>query len=491
MNILLDTNILIPIFDIEHPLDERFAKMQRLLDSLSFHVFVHPAQQDDFERDPNVERKKRNLSRLPQHNVLESPPVPSEEELQELSWTQTTDNDRVDNLLLYALKNQAVHVLVSDDSGVLSKAKRSGLQDRVYRLDQFLFFLESRLSPTFTVPIGIEEKFLYELKHPEADFWNSLRQSYNGFDNWFVEKAREHRKAWCICNTQGYPLAVCIYKEEDSPVVTDDNIRLPGKVLKLCTFKVAKELQGRKLGERLLFTAFRYAVEHKIAYVYLHTRAQDQLIDLCEDFGFTNQGKYNTDEVWAKQMIPPNGMQRSDQSPLEFAKYYYPHFVDDERVNKFIIPIQPQYHNELFPDISDDAYSLFAKEFVPNSPQSNTIKKAYLCWANTNQIKAGDILLFYRTDDRRSIEIIGIVEHTCKTNDIAETLALVSKRTVFSNDKLQDILQKETLIILFRFAKIIPAISYKKFSNAGIKGNIQSIRLISHDSYLQLVSANE
>jgi GNAT superfamily N-acetyltransferase len=138
-------------------------------------------------------------------------------------------------------------------------------------------------------------QFLYELKHPEADFWNSLRESYNGFDDWFTDKARAHRKAWSTCDDKGYPLAVCIYKEENSPVVTDDsNIRLSGKVLKLCTFKVDKKLQGRKLGERLLFTAFRYAVEHNVNYVYLHTKAQDKLIDLCIDFGFSFQGKYHS-----------------------------------------------------------------------------------------------------------------------------------------------------------------------------------------------------
>lgn len=492
MNILLDTNILIPIFDIEHPLDERFAKMQRLLDSLSFHVFMHPAQRDDFERDSDTERKKRNLSRLPQHNVLESPPIPSEEELRKFSWTQTTDNDRVDNLLLYALKTQAVHILVSDDNGIISKAKRSGLQERVYRLDQFLFFLESQLSPKFTVPLGIEDKFLYELKHPEADFWNSLRESYNGFDDWFIDKAREHRKAWSICDTNGYPLAVCIYKEENSPVVTDDsNTRLSGKVLKLCTFKVDKKLQGRKLGERLLFTAFRYAVEHNMNYVYLHTKAQDKLIDLCIDFGFSFLGKYDGDEVWVKQMMSPIKGGDYNLSPLDYAKSFYPHFVDDERVKKFIVPIQPQYHNELFPDISDDAFSLFAKEFSPKTPQSNTIKKAYLCWANTDEIEAGDILLFYRTEDRRSVEVIGVVEYTCRTSNIAEALALVSKRTVFPNDELQEMLKKETLIILFRFAKTIPAISFRKFLTANIKGNIQTIRRISHNSYLQLVSSNE
>ena len=69
MNILLDTNILISLNDLKHPLDSSLAKMQKLLDKLSFHVFVHPSQRDDFERDNDIARKKINLSRLEQYVI--------------------------------------------------------------------------------------------------------------------------------------------------------------------------------------------------------------------------------------------------------------------------------------------------------------------------------------------------------------------------------------------------------------------------------------
>jgi len=64
MNILLDTNILISLNDMAHPLDSSLAKMQKLIDKLSFHIFVHPSQREDFDRDENIARRKINLSRL-------------------------------------------------------------------------------------------------------------------------------------------------------------------------------------------------------------------------------------------------------------------------------------------------------------------------------------------------------------------------------------------------------------------------------------------
>ena len=113
LNILLDTNIIISLNDLEYPLDPKLAEMQRLLDQLSFHVFVHPAQKDDLNRDTNADRRRRNLSRLDQYNVLNSPPEPSPEDISALGWVENRDNDRVDNLLLYALKSGAVHSVCS------------------------------------------------------------------------------------------------------------------------------------------------------------------------------------------------------------------------------------------------------------------------------------------------------------------------------------------------------------------------------------------
>ena len=241
LNILLDTNIIISLNDPERPLDPRLAAMQRLLDRLSFHIFIHPSQVDDFMRDTNDERRERNISRLAQYNALNSPPTPTVEEITELGWTNSSDNDRVDNLLLYALKSGAAHILVSEDKRLQKKAQRAGFQAQVHRIDQFIFFLETQFSPVFNVPLGIETKYVYQL-HQRASFWDSLRVAYAPqFDEWFRSISQEHRQAWCICDVHDDPLAVCIFKQEENAIVTDDTeLRLSGPILKLCTFKVSE-----------------------------------------------------------------------------------------------------------------------------------------------------------------------------------------------------------------------------------------------------------
>lgn len=481
MNILLDTNIIIDLNDLTRMLDPRLAQMQRLLDQLSYHIFLHPNQIDDFCRDANEQRKAINLSRVKQYNSIDSPPIPTDDELLRLNWTQNSDNDRIDNLLLYALSVGAVHILVSNDNGLHRKARRAGFQDRVHRLEQFITFLDAQLGGQFCVPLGIEEKKVYALK-PQAPFWDSLRKSYAGFDEWFKKISLEHRSAWCVLADNGAPLAVCIYKQEKF-IEFDNRLPIEGKVLKICTFKIDECFRGRKLGERLLYTAFHYALENSYDYLHIQVHSQDRLIDLCSDFGFTKMGHYKEDEVWVKCMRAPSQGLGNAGTCLEFAQLYYPHFFDSNDVQKFIVPIQPTYHEELFPDISDDADGLFAKQFILHSPHSNTIKKAYISHARITKIKPGDILLFYRTEDRKSIQVIGVAEQILFTENLEETVALVSKRTVFTKQQLEDLLKKRILIILFRLMAYTDPIGHKFFANANIKEPIQTIREISSEAY--------
>jgi hypothetical protein len=300
-----------------------------------------------------------------------------------------------------------------------------------------------------------------------------------------LRSAGDHRKAWCVSDGETLH-AICIYKEEDCPVIVDGGVPLDGIALKLCTFKVGAHVRGRKLGERLLFSAFKYAIERGVPYVYLHTygKEHEMLVSLCQDYGFELAGKYeDRDDVYIKKMSAPVSVP-DGMSTLGYAVTYCPHYLDSAVVGKFIIPIQPEYHNDLFADSSDMASGLFAHDPSQYSPQSNTIKKAYICHANTMQIDAGDLLFFYRTHDRKSIECMGVVEQTYRGREVDKVLPLVSKRTVYSREEIEGLLRKDTLVILFRFIRYFSPLSRRVLAEAGINGQIQSIRRISHEQYL-------
>jgi GNAT superfamily N-acetyltransferase/rRNA-processing protein FCF1 len=485
MNILIDTNILIQLEDTNCQLDESFADIRRLSSMLGHKLLVHPAQKEDIGRDRNEQRKNIVLSRISLYQAIPSPPVLSDHDLENYGWNQAKDNDRIDNLLLHALARGACHLLVTNDRGIHKKAARSNLQEKVHRHDQFLVFLRAQLGKTSLPPCGIKEKYLHEFDVNQP-FFDSLRNGYDKFNDWYLSKSADQRKAWCLADPNNKLHALCIYKKEESPVITDNGLPLEGKALKLCTFKVGESMRGRKIGERLLYTAFKKAREQRCKWVYLHAYGAEHelLVALCLDYGFQRAGIYNgRDEVYLKSMVPNNSL---ELNPLDYAKYFYPNFRDDNGVKKFLVPIKRKYHEDLFPDISEFSDCLLKDDPVFHSPQSNTIKKAYICHANTLQISSGDILLFYRTEDRQSIECIGVVEQALRSSSYEEVAPMVSKRTVYGPEELKSMLEKEALIILFRLMTYFSPVSYDDLLTIGVKGPIQCIRELPHNLYKEI-----
>lgn len=483
MNVLIDTNIIIPLEDTSKILDPELAELSRLCKENGHSLYIHPAQKEDIQRDNNEERRNIVLSRIEQYQQIQSPPELSDDEMLLYEWREISDNDRIDNLLLHSLCRGAVHLLVTNDKGIHKKARKTQVQEQVHYVEQFLVFLRGQAEAELPPPYGIREQYLHEF-NVHQPFFDSLRDGYEGFNGWYLTAAANQRKAWCISDG-GLLQAICIFKIEDSPVVVDNGEPLGGKALKLCTFKVGGEVRGRKLGERLLFTAFKFAGEQSIPYVYLHTFGEEHemLVSLCKDYGFEHTGQYSgRDDVYIKSMRPATSKEK--MTPLEYAIKFYPNYYDGRDISKFIVPIQPEYHNDLFADISDNSRGLFADDPLMYSPQSNTIKKAYICRANTSQIVEGDLLLFYRTADRQSIECIGIVEQTYRGSDINIVMPMVSKRTVFSRSELQRWVNQRALVILFRLLRTFSPINSGKLESVGIKQPIQTIRKIEHEQYI-------
>lgn len=484
MNILLDTNIIIPLEDTSRILDASFAELRKLAAEQQHCLYVHPMQVEDINRDKNTERKQIVLSRLNQYSKIDNPPVLTEDECIKLGLSQPNDHDKVDNNILFALYRGAVHLLVTNDEGIHKKASKIGIQDKVYRLEQFLVFLRRYSNqPVAYTYTGVKERYMYEIDKSQS-FFDSLRQAYEGFDNWYQKSAEKQRKCWCIEDNNGDVAAICIYKFEENEKLTDDGEATQGKILKLCTFKVDVSARGKKLGERLLYIAFDFCVKNGIDWVYLHTYGEEQktLVGLCEEYGFYRLGKYKKDDVYIK----PMKLKQEVLGSLESLKRYYPFFQDNNTVQKYIIPIQPRYHEDLFPDFSSMKGSLFESDQSLYSSQGNTIKKAYLCHSNTKSLKKGDVVLFYRSTDKKSIQCMGIVEDAFISDNIEEVFPKIAKRTVYTHSDLEEILSKDTLIILFRFIPLNDEISWKKIQSVGIKGNIQSIRKISNEQYTAL-----
>lgn len=482
MRILIDTNIVIHLEDSSSILNDSFSELVRLATENKHQLLIHHASQDDIRRDTNEGRKAISLSRIKKYSTLEHPPLPDKTELERLGLSQVDDNDRVDNNLLYAIYKDAANILITEDRGIHKKAISLSIDDRVHYVQQATEFLR-RLYARVPVSLpNIEEVSLHQIDLNSA-FFDSLREDYPEFNTWFRKSSREGRKAWVHKNEVGQLGAIVIYKEENDPIITKDNKGLPGRVLKLCTFKVGEEIRGRKIGELLLKAAFRYATNNGHAQIYITMRPgkQDFLEDLCIDFGFNYFGENKRDYVYVKDhpITPP----AHDIDALEYHKRYYPHFKCGSTQKKFIVPIIPAFHEILFPDIQEQP-NLFVHSTV-----GNAIKQAYLCHARIGGISPGDILLFYRSRDLQGITSIGIVESSHEFKEADKIMQLVSKRTVYSYTDIVKMAKKKTKVILFRLADhLSEPVRYDWLKKQEVvNGPIQTIRRISDESFQRVV----
>lgn len=493
MRLLLDTSVIIPLEDSSAILEASLSEIARLAMEHGHRLLVHPSSSDDINRDADEERRKISLSRVQKYPVLAEPPIPTEEDLKQHGLSQRDDNDRVDNELLFAIYRNAANILITEDRGLHKKAERLGISDRVHYVQQAATFLARLYTSREEISLpNIQELPLHNIDL-NAEFFDSLRNDYPRFDDWFKDAAREGRSAWAVYD-DGNLGAIAIYKEERDPIVTNDNRALPGKVLKIATFKVGENIRGRKIGELLLKCAFRYASSNDFEHIYLTMQIgkQDFLKDLCMDFGFNYSGEYDQDQVFVKShpCVPPPGL----FPPLEYHKRFYPHFRCDEEVQKFIVPIRPEFHRILFPDIQRQL-TLFGPAHVldesPTASAGNAIKQAYLCYARIQNINPGDILIFYRSQDEMALTTIGIVESVHDFDDPNKILELVSKRSVYTYEEIQKMAEQRTKVILFRTSVHLPKMITRDWlsEELGILSPIQTIRKITAKSFKEI--ANE
>lgn len=488
MRFLLDTNILIPLETSQLVLEESLAHFVRLANENGHQLVYHPASEDDISRDKDEDRRARTKERLQQYIRLN--------DRLECPWNSPTinPNDKADNEILYAIKCESAHALITEDKGIHDKAKNLGLVDRVYTIQTARDWLR-RLHEKVRVQLpNIEDRelsFLTPLL--SSTFFDSLRQAYD-FDQWFRAKAREGKKAWVAWEAPDKIGALCVYAQQIDEKITEEGMILSGSALKLCTFKVAESVRGQKIGELFLKAAFRYATANRLENIFIHGD-EDQhhlLFELLEEFGFSKVGSHpgsnRRDAVYVKKH-PVEAPASTSLTAFEYFKSFFPHFRKDSEIEKFIVPIRPEYHEILFPDCElpyGEQLSLFRN---PNTA-GNAIKQAYLCRAQTKEIRPGDIVLFYRSEDFQSITTIGVAEKYAELNNAVEIATLVKRRTVYSMKEIEEMAKKKTKVLLFRLVHHFhrPIAKDWLVKNTSISAAPQSITRISNETFEKLLA---
>ncbi len=486
MRVLLDTNILISRED-DATIEPALQELLQLLNKLNANILVHPASEQDLNNDKNSERREKILSKIRTYNRLESPPVPS------LGFIAIVGNpknrhDEVDNNLLAAVSFNAVHLLITEDQGICKKAMKLGIRDRVHLIEDALEYLKPLAKRQITAPRFpiIEHVFVHNLDVQDPIF-NELRTEYPDFNRWFQEIALKQRQAFVTRKIDKSLGAVLIYKFENEAILDCVPPIGQGNRLKLCTFIVSRT--GYRIGELLIKLSISLCIKQGTPEIYLthYVKLRDSLVDLIEEYGFFLVGsKTNGEQVFFKQFFPqsPQEVENIDEAKIFYLNSrYFPTYYDGPNVHKYLIPIQPQYHDTLFPEKRRQETLNGLMKII--HAEGNSIKKAYLCHAQIKRIKQNDILLFYRSQDEKAITAIGIVDQVITDlTDPIEIPSIVSKRTVYSFEEIQVIAQKPTLVLLFRLNFLLERpVSLEGLRGIGIPAP-QSIREIRHEDYI-------
>ena len=440
---LIDTNVIFHLED-NRAVEPAFAALLNIAAKHKVDVMVHEAARDDIARDRDVTRRGISLSKLDKFQLLKKVRGLEPDQLASRFGNLGRPNDVVDATLLDAIERGAADFLVTEDRGLHDRARRfsPNLARRVLFVADAVALLRTTYEPVDAPVKHVEDISAYEIDLNDT-FFDTLKDDYNDyFVEWWREKCVKQRRAcWAIFD-EG--LAGLIVRKDETPEETDATTKAQ-KILKLCTFKVRPEKRGVKLGELLLKKAFWFAQANSYDLLYITAfPKQSALIDLLEYYGFRHTATIAKGEMVFEKLMSRAALTTVDgQSPYETDRLSYPRFITGAPTRAFYVPIREAYHDVLYPDLKNvkqpDLFDVIGMSGGPKRP-GNTIRKVYLCRAQSQLGPPGSLLLFYKGKSvdkpSQALTAVGILEQWSLATSTRELMQLTGGRSVYSEAEL-------------------------------------------------------
>lgn len=436
MKALLDTNILIHREAATVILDE-IGYLFNWLDKLKYEKWIHQSSIEEIHKHADKKVVSSFEKKLNSYNLLKTQ-APETPEIQAIRTKyDNNDNDSIDTSLLKEVFSNRVDIFITEDKNIHRKAKDLGVDSQVFTIEGFLEKCVAENPSLIDYKVLSVKKEYFGNIDINDSFFDSFKEDYPGFEAWFNRKSEEIAY---ICESKGKILAFLYLKiEAENEDYSDIEPKFtPKRRLKIGTFKVV--LNGYKLGERFLKIIFDNALHFKVAEIYVtifdRTDGQIRLIDLFEQWGFTKHGIKQTQSgqefVYVRDFAPHVNIKKPAKT--------YP-FIS-RQTKKFIVPIYPEYHTELFPDSVLRTES--PQDFIENRPNRNAINKVYISRSFNRNLNAGDIIVFYRTQSggkayytsvTTTIGVVQKVVHNIPS--LKHFIALCRRRSVFTDAELE------------------------------------------------------
>lgn len=331
----------------------------------------------------------------------------------------------------------------------------------------------------------------------EDPFFDSLKQDYKEFKDWFNKKAHQNESAFVFYIDQKIDGFMYLKVEEEE--LNDVTPNKPCKRrLKVGTLKI--NAHGTKLGERFIKKALDYLIYCNLDEIYLTVFDHHEgLIRLIEKYGFVKEVTKNT----------INGCEGGYFKRLtnkETHDIYKSYPVINTIANrKHLLAIYPQYHSRLLPDSILKTES--SEKIIKDISHTNSIHKIYLCGMNhIASVNIGDILCVYRTSPEMGranylsvITSLCVIEEYKHISDFAvleDFLRYALPFSIFTETELGDLYRtkKYPHIIRFTYNVALPKRIIRKdliekvgFSASSYWGSFE----ITNDEFLKICKLGE
>lgn len=435
--VILDTNVLIHVFDYPVTATEtghRASQAHRALEKLGYTIAIAKGTYEDISRSRSrAETRSRELERYP----VVAPQDAGDLRERAESPSPMSVSDQSDLQILAVIDQGLADWLITEDKSLKKHALKAELQN-VVTLDEFLEIIQPALTtPSIPPEVTRPDAASINLNSP---FFRSLKSSYPEFHDWWQSKVIAQDRDILLLGEPNDPRGIAVVKQHDP------DYGLPEDTAKICTFKIDKDLGGKRFGESLLSALLGALRAIPSTTAFLEVAPDNFLVSWLKNFGFyilPRKQAANGDIVMVKDLAPTRHPDIID--PWEFHKHFGPGRCKARRA--FLIPIQTKWHERLFPDPETPTLGsgLLAESC------GNAITKAYICNSNIRRIQAGDLLLFVESATRQRITNIGVAEDIAPFTDPIALSQYVSDRSVYPLKALKELTENKTaLAIRFR-----------------------------------------
>ena len=477
--VLLDTNIIIHREGYNNVTFE-VSNLYNWLDKLKSIKLVHPKTKEEIKKyqDENI-RKNINI-KLDSYEMLIPSKIDDTFFSEVVSSFSQDDNSMIDNEILYQVYDGLADLLITNDNKILRKAEMLGIREIVLNVEEYLNVVENEF------PKKVDYKMLSVKKEKFGDinlndhFFDSLKQDYPGFDDWFHGKNQEEAYVFKNDNkVHGFLYVKTEYSDEKDYLAIIPKLD-PKKRLKVGTFKIDQTVSGFRLSERFIKIIFDNALNDKVKEIYVtlfegKRKEVDALRDVLCKWGFYYHG-YRISNNGEKESVFVKTLEKFDT--FSDIKYNFPNLPKKQKM--YFLPINSEYHTDLFPDsiLKNENMNLYSD----NKGHLYSLEKIYVSNAYFGNAKPGDFIVIYRSGDRYPKKYssvctcLAVLEEIVIPKTEEEYLKACSNKSVFTNEELIDFYNRKN------YRTVIKLIPYKTYFNKISLGKLNDIGLVDQYS---------